>query len=147
MMTGEVTKRTRHKNEGLSYSSVSIVRRPTCNITVSMLRVLILSSVLIRVILVLLGTNEWLGDRVEVATSISSWSRSKFCSLVTKAATITFITPVKEGVAMKWAGLSPYKGDIYHQVQALVYYYPVYRLFRTICQAMFSSFWSILKAV
>ena len=39
-----------------------------------MLHVL-LCSVCFRVLLVLLGAYEWLGERVEVATPINSWSR------------------------------------------------------------------------
>ena len=39
-----------------------------------MLRI-VLVSLVIRVLLVLQGAHEWLGERVEVATPINSWSR------------------------------------------------------------------------
>ena len=53
-----------------------------------MLRVLLLCSVCVRILLVLLGSYEWLGERVEVATPINSWSRRELSVNTTKNAKI-----------------------------------------------------------
>ena len=69
-------------------------------------------SVLLRLVLLSQDSSSWLSDRVELSTPLNSWTR---CKTITREANYCN-SIVKEGVALKGAGISPYQSDLFHEV-------------------------------
>ena len=58
---------------------------------------IVVVSLVIRVLLVLRGAHEWLGERVEVATPVNSWSRCKLLDTRLACVLTLYTLPYSEG--------------------------------------------------
>ena len=75
---------------------------------------------LIRGLLLWQGSQNWLGRRIEISTPVNQWMRSRSNNSIQCTPHSFYTIPtVKEGIALVENGLSPYAGDIFHEVSHL----------------------------